>query len=636
MLVKLQFTNLAWISLYAEVDGSIDASPKGKVRFTLNNPAFDKKGFPRAYSLPINIESTPFNKALLFHIQRLDSSQYGDEIKKVLISIAGIPWEAGRLKIKSVSDQGIKAVFENEAYSFIKDAEEIRIRELDIADVDITQTAIPGYQCQLMLISGGSVSISVNNVNYTGSGADDVAMVDDLVSEINTDHPGAATRSGSTGAVRLAIDPEKLIGDYVDVWFSAAAGYNWSEVLVNGYGASRLANAKTHFDNVSTLSNHDYYCPPFDNPLFYDGKNDGFGDVLNFYDGGEYPENEGTESAFVPFPRFMKIFDLAMDSMSPSYSAGGTILDNSEIQSLLFLGYVAIDKVVNYEYVRLNAVGNYLIEVDDRKNIHKTSFNIGDTLPDITLADMCYILQDVVCGTWSVEGSSVTLTQRNDQLTSSTGDWSAIAQPGFTSSPQGEGLTFGYEQEAIPVVPWTDGQLADKVIGDGDQTYTLSFLTLPDKKRYQPGKGFKLPYTEQVGSSTEFELGDNDKPVVILFYRGMQEDFDNEDYPLAQSGNTDFDGVSTGTYSLDISGATGRLYEESYKEYLSLLVNGKPITRKIELSINDLLEVRTWQNPRKSITDPDGTIVYVVQQVEVTVDESIHTATVKMIGEFTG
>lgn len=103
-------------------------------------------------------------------------------------------------------------------------------------------------------------------------------------------------------------------------------------------------------------------------------------------------------------------------------------------------------------------------------------------------------------------------------------------------------------------------------------------------------------YTPDVGDP-EIVNQQNECPDRITIYRGMYEDFDGDDYPLASGIPWDGSGNLIGQYSLRWDGQYG-MYETWWQGWHTMLRFGKNVSANIHLSISDLLEFSFEQKVR--------------------------------------
>ncbi len=130
--------------------------------------------------------------------------------------------------------------------------------------------------------------------------------------------------------------------------------------------------------------------------------------------------------------------------------------------------------------------------------------------------------------------------------------------------------------------------------GDGSTEVEPDLSTLTMHK----GEDFVCPQFKDIGSSQAFETGVNDVDLILMFYRGMYEDDNGNDYPLASCTKFDNNGNSIGNYQM----INEDLFEEFLKPWYDFLINSETITMKMDCNINDIIEIMKLFAPSKTGT----------------------------------
>jgi hypothetical protein len=147
-------------------------------------------------------------------------------------------------------------------------------------------------------------------------------------------------------------------------------------------------------------------------------------------------------------------------------------------------------------------------------------------------------------------------------------------------------------------------------------------------------------YSEENDSGLN-ALADKSENLRLLFYRGLQEynsyikgaeggDDNTAAYPYATHTEIDPVGNKIGDYSLAWDGDYG-LYQQHWKKYLDFLTNAKKVIRKINLNIDDLLNL-DWTK-KVIITDHEagGTSEYFIKKISVNISlKGIETSEVEL------
>lgn len=104
--------------------------------------------------------------------------------------------------------------------------------------------------------------------------------------------------------------------------------------------------------------------------------------------------------------------------------------------------------------------------------------------------------------------------------------------------------------------------------------------------------------TKGTGSSPAFETGVNEFDFILMFDRGMQEDDNGDDYPMASSVNLDLAGNSLGNYSLVMDGDAG-LYEQFLKPWYEFILNAEEVRRMFVCNETQMMEIIKLFSPQR-------------------------------------
>lgn len=121
---------------------------------------------------------------------------------------------------------------------------------------------------------------------------------------------------------------------------------------------------------------------------------------------------------------------------------------------------------------------------------------------------------------------------------------------------------------------------------------TLSMIKLLDSFSFNHGDGgytveYLVPIARQLASSYSFADELRECAFRLLFYRGMQKDSTNNDYPFATRDTYNYAGTKIGNYSLGVNGEDG-LYEKFHKKKVDFWKNTKPCIADLNLNNEDL------------------------------------------------
>lgn len=126
--------------------------------------------------------------------------------------------------------------------------------------------------------------------------------------------------------------------------------------------------------------------------------------------------------------------------------------------------------------------------------------------------------------------------------------------------------------------------------------YPWTWISRPDTVPFDVK--WLLPYTKQPGNLLPTDR--NEEPHRYMFYRGMKacdvkveegdEVYIPGEYPFGSSHNYDYQGNKVGNYSLAWNAEDG-LYNKFWRKWLEFLKNTKPVKVKLNLSLDDILNL---------------------------------------------
>jgi hypothetical protein len=132
------------------------------------------------------------------------------------------------------------------------------------------------------------------------------------------------------------------------------------------------------------------------------------------------------------------------------------------------------------------------------------------------------------------------------------------------------------------------------VVGEGKEEIISDFNTLP----LHLGNNLLTAQTKDLGTSPCFDTGDNEFPFTLLFYRGMQKDAKNDDYPMASSVNYSLSGALIGDYQTKMNGDNG-LYNKFLKPWYDFLETSEEFKRSFLCSSVDFFNIASLFLPQK-------------------------------------
>ncbi len=150
------------------------------------------------------------------------------------------------------------------------------------------------------------------------------------------------------------------------------------------------------------------------------------------------------------------------------------------------------------------------------------------------------------------------------------------------------------------------------IIGDGNENIAPDAATLT-MMRSEDVTAI-LPVISQPGTSFGFATGKNEFGLHLLFYRGMQPDENNHDYPLASPVHFDSQGNSIGNYDLRWDRNNG-LWETFWKDFTDRMESAKTVIVYKQMHAAD---IRALDFSKKYRIQG---IEYLIKELEVTINE---------------
>ncbi|MDO7853144.1 hypothetical protein [Hymenobacter convexus] len=317
----------------------------------------------------------------------------------------------------------------------------------------------------------------------------------------------------------------------------------------------------------------DYALPCVRNAAFYGAKLAGASPILNYYAAGAYDRSPGGHrSAVVPFLRLLPLLARVMGALG--YALSGPWLAEPEAQAAVLYSDRAVE----------NADGT--LPADFAVNRHVPNIGVGDLLlalqkffglayrfHPVRREMAVYALRDLIA-----DEAYVARTGGPARTT-------AVTATGFA-------LEMALE-DADDLNKTLDTSWATLRVGAGQQALRTEAGTLHVVREVDPHdaglREWLLPAVAAKGASPAYELGDDSRcGLRLLFDRGLQADKFGQRYPLATSGNEDFDGFAVGTSTLHWDGPDG-LYETWHRGWLGFLDRASTREATMDFHVADLL-----------------------------------------------
>jgi hypothetical protein len=351
---------------------------------------------------------------------------------------------------------------------------------------------------------------------------------------------------------------------------------------------------------------------------YYDGKNPLFGEWgwANYYqEGYVVPNTLQTEkqwqATYIPHIFLQYVIEQICSELDIHLDTT-TFWDDEEIQQLLLFNNVSIDHPIQ----EITAQNQWI-------NAYQYLIHFGDHVPKMTAQELLDAVADLFGLYLIIRDGSLKFLFKKDQVVAPPIDWTAKATPPYRISyiEKKSGVKFQQESEHDDYA--VDEQLTPYVEGEMEQEVTTKFGT-----PYMATRSiFRTPHIDQVGTNPL--TGKQDYDLRLLIYRGLQPASNGDQYPLATHENTNIENEKIG----DLTLSPQYLYKTYHEAYIKLLRN-KTITKKINLSINDILSIKDFENPRRVIHQTEGSIHGIIKSIQFKVGpDGISTSKVEFVSE---
>lgn len=609
-------------------DTFLDLHPDTSLNLQLNNPIFDNESFARVFSYPFTLPDTPQNLKTLEFPDRYDTK--GRRIfSTVFLYIDNILFQKGELVLNSHIKNRISVVFRNHTLAAIEALEKTNLRSI-LDTINIPRLVTPHYDLQFTLAQEW-YTLSVNTLPITyfaEPGTPLQNIIDQFLEAINDPfYIRSVGTQIAADSIRIAANPDSDLR--ID---------NLTNIEITGEQSTpdaNIINLKAYVDAVVNQPIEEITFPCILNREKYGTENKEWIGFFNFWRDGEQITNVGHDEKFFfhswsPCIRIPYLFKKIAEAVS-LVKIGGDFLAHVERQELILFTNLALDNITEEKDLNINTV--YYI------NGHKHNLNLNDFIPDKTAKQILLDFMGFFNLFAEVKNNELTLISKVSRINQPTIDWTDKAQTLIEKRFETkEGFTLSFsnaKKDTVQVVDTSSlktyalsitssdnpdtfvvtNQLLPIVIGEGKKKITPAISTLYDYiQTYHLPTILSTPDTHTWKIPT---LGTKEETLRLLFYRGLHFDNQGKQYPLAQHGNTDLLGASTGTLTLDWTGATG-LYETQWKDYLQL-AEADTYTLYAQLNILDFLQLQDWQYTKIAVQTPKGRIVGIIKSVQTQV-----------------
>lgn len=546
-----------------------DLFPKEKINLEIQNPFFFSEvrgSFVYTFKMPY----TPPNIEIMGAIGVMQSIAEHQNSVAVYIYIDDVFWFEGLLfaeKGKSNLDFNVRISidfgdFRNEIGN--KTLKEVVTQTYNLATTTNnfryfyqTFAAVPEpvytytYQIQknAVGITGGFLKLLGVDV------VDKEAIFQASVDEINATQPTLrAYLQPYNGSFTILILPTNinLLDSFQFVETLQYLGGGAPDVITSSLGERTL-----YLPDLEDGDFTDFVFPEIYHPDFYDGGNDNFLKILNYYEvsQGAYYKNGPFDTVFNKFAhspqlRLNRIFFYI--AQAAGYTVGGEFLDDADFAKLIIANTYATDQ---------GALADSPDNRFDVFNVHSNTITYSNHLPDMSVNEFLEKFQNMFCAyfTFSIREKTMNVKLRKNRLNLATAlasDLDGRVVIDYEDVIQKKNVLLKYSTDIDPKT-----ELGSVSAGTFAQTDVMPSEagTFPSNATYY------AIATNFEGNSEMFGLGtDNDFPLLFLFWHGFIND-----RPVATS--KEIDGFP---YSLRWDGAKG-LYENLWKDYITFLLNTK-------------------------------------------------------------
>lgn len=544
-------------------DSTLDLYENTKAKFNYKNPAFGKGG---GRSLPFTIPKSAHNVQLCGDVDRLDVSA-PQKVENASIWLDGLIWDVGVIKMRAASERSIEVYFEGTHTDILKELDSVLIRNVT-GNVSVGS---PQWTIFYDFLDNGNTyyAIEIDGVQYghTMQGAETVYNVmGALKASIDVAHPGMATILNN--GFELSGTEHHIIQVVTSVNISVISQTLYEDAVVQAWTAY-LSAANSDDLIFPVVANWGLFA---NNPIWQG--------YINNYQSGAYLIQNTYQSlptsfnySIAPFVLLSKVWTQLETDFN--FQFAGTFMNSADIQGLFFVHNQTIDNAL------LGMVsGNTYI------NAPLTTFDTSSFIPEMTAKELMEHFMEFFCLAffWDEVTRSWTPRPRADLLATSVEDWTDKAAKAYKFDvPVKKGYRLAYLNDKNDTTSNVVNQPI--VVGDGESVYDLVFASPEQRGMYIEGLR-QMPYLHQLNTG-EFSPR-------WATYQGLQPSSTGVNYPQA------------------LCFAIEDVYADYWEDWANFLNNAKKLNKVFDLDINDLLKLRTFEEPMKFIQSEAGSVVGMV------------------------
>lgn len=588
-------------------DTALTLPADARIRVVLSCPLFDRDRILRTFSYPFGLPLTAQNQRALRHAHRFDAgSAWGAQECQLWIS--GGQYERGELVSLGSDDTAIDAVFRNLPVTVVEDLGNLKINEL-LETIAIPETGPDAEVVLTITTPPFAYDITIGGINYVlgigGSSGMSTADVGVYFRDlINADYPGMA----SSNTTQLILD-SAMVNDHNVDW-SVMTGFTIATYITPGEAAQQ--NFLNYVESVVGTPVDSHAWPVVEWAGLYEGKNSLYEGTVNpVFDGQGLENVENADETkfkytYIPMVRVPYILEKIRAAAGIGYLDG--YVNNADFAALLVLNNLTCDKSY-YDY--------YEDEQNKYLNGFTQSINLNNHVPKMTALDFLKKLAAGLNLIIEYKDGGLWLTKSLDLVSAAAANYSEYVQPGRYNFQiaKPEGVTLKYpdnDKEGYSVV----GQLEDYVLGDGGKEQVLPFGTMYVNNGFLLDHGtYRCPITQQSGKSPIFGANATDMALSLVFYRGIKQTSEAEDYAYATHDELDTDEATViGGLSLELDGTYGLVAQN----FGSMLGYGDLSEIDVVAIVpeSELYRLKKWTNARIYFYHPNGPVTMVLKSVE--------------------
>jgi hypothetical protein len=649
-----------------QIDGRfVDLDERYGITVTLINPAYDQESVDRRYSYGAKMQNTQKTKAILAHADRLDVK--GKASYECTFYLQGIPFDRGLIYLDVTTQEHINFHYASGSIDLIqrmKDQKPVAkyidgqetVRGLDVIQLPYINEGIKKYE---ILFPGGAEGkwiITINKKDYVYVNpfpGNENGILVGLAILINADYPGFVTVDG-------------LIMTFATLTYDVEISTP-NEALFNINGIPSLPQRAqetiyAHIDDLKDNPDPRYAFPIIRANQFYSDRVSEYIGFINFMidtiSGPAYPENRHYSTEFdyevvratvVPFLRLKYVLTAGLQLLGVRIKSGG-VWDYEIFDRLLLFTTKTLDWIRTDEFFDAESP----INLKQKINGFKTTIDLNDQLPqDKSLYDIFNGFMGYFGLYFRLDQNTMSLRRKIDQVYQKSINWTSKADPEYENKRQFD-LGSIYEmvddsndnpENKLSVAsfsPSTDEELPEDyftrqlaelrplIIGEGTKTVTLPARTLTSHvtvgKFIFDNTDFTWVLNLIMRTCRSFHIADSPdfglagKHSQIFFFENGLRESENPTWPnqfYIQSSNDDIlaDEEEASNFSLLLPGDRG-IYQKWHRDFPKADEHNV-ISKKIRLSVQDLLQLRTWENPRRRIYHEKGEIDCLVKSVQI-------------------